>query len=86
MAVTTRFKWTTGMVDNLLRALSEFKANMEYRNMDFNADKNKQYEAARKAMARKYSSVDVEFFGPEETTAIPEHVESWWKKSSQRKR
>ena len=58
------------MVDDLLRTLSEFEANMEHRNVDFNADKNKQYEAARKAMARKYSSVDVEFFGPEETTAI----------------
>ncbi|PFX21213.1 Membrane primary amine oxidase [Stylophora pistillata] len=63
------------MVDDLLRALSEFKANMEYRNVDFNADKNKQYEAVRKAMARKYSSGDVDLFGPEETTAIPEDVE-----------
>ena len=26
-------------------------------------------------MARKYSSGDAEFFGPEETTAIPEDVE-----------
>ena len=26
-------------------------------------------------MARKYSSDDAEFFGPEETTAIPEDVE-----------
>jgi len=29
---------------------------MEYRNVDFNADKAKQYEAVRNAMARKYSS------------------------------
>lgn len=28
-----------GMVDDLLRALGKFKANMEYRNVDFNADK-----------------------------------------------
>ena len=63
------------MVEDLLRALSEFKANMKYRNVDSNADKNKQYEAARKATARQYSSGDVEFFGPEETTAIPEDVE-----------
>ncbi|PFX29295.1 hypothetical protein AWC38_SpisGene5946 [Stylophora pistillata] len=63
------------MVDDLLRALGEFKANMEYRNVDFNADKNKQYEAVRKAMTRKYSSGDVDLFGPEETTAIPEDVE-----------
>ena len=63
------------MVDDLLRALGEFKANMEYRNVDFNADKTKQYEAVRKAMARKYSSGDVDLFGPEETTAIPEDVD-----------
>ena len=71
----TRFKWSIGMVDDLLRALSEFKANMEYRNVDFNADNNKQYEAARKVMARKYSSSDVELFGPEETSVITEDVE-----------
>ncbi|PFX17413.1 hypothetical protein AWC38_SpisGene18254 [Stylophora pistillata] len=63
------------MVDDLLRALGEFKANIEYRNVDFNADKNKQYGAVRKAMAREYSSGDVDLFGPEETTAIPEDVE-----------
>ena len=70
------------MVDDLLRALSEFKTNMEYRNVDFNSDKNKQYEEAREAMAssRKYSSDDVEFFGPEETTAIPEDVEEGQRK------
>ena len=71
----TKFKWTIKMVDDLLHALGEFKANMEYRNVDFNADKAKQYEAVRKAMARKYSSGDVDLFGPEETTAISEDVE-----------
>ena len=63
------------MVDDLLRVLGGFKGNMEYRNVDFNADQTKQYEAVRKAMARKYSSGDVDLFGPEETTAIPENVE-----------
>ena len=58
-----KFKWTIGMVDDLLRALGEFKANMEYRNVDFNAYKTKQYEAVRKAIARKYPSSDVDLFG-----------------------
>ena len=71
----TKFKWTIEMVDDLLHTLGEFKANMEYRNVDFNADKTKQYQAVRKAMARKYSSGDGDLFGPEETTAIPEDVE-----------
>ena len=78
-------------MDDLLHALGEFKANMEYPNADFNANKSKQYQAVRKAMARKYSFGDVDLFGPEETTAIPEDFEEsqrkeLWKKSSQRKR
>ncbi|PFX13472.1 hypothetical protein AWC38_SpisGene22439 [Stylophora pistillata] len=46
------------MVDDFLRALGEFKANMEYRNVDFNADKNKQYEAEsqRKELVEKVKS------------------------------
>ena len=71
----TKFKWTIEMMDDLLHALGEFKANMEYRNMDFNADKVKQYEAVRKAMARKYSPGEVDLFDPEDTTAISEDVE-----------
>ena len=63
------FKWTIEMVDDLLHALGEFKANMEYRNVDFNAEKAKQYEAVRKAMARRYSFGDVDLFRPQETTA-----------------
>ena len=59
----TKFKWTIEMVDDLLHALGEFKANMEYRSVDFNADKTKQYEAVRKAMARKNSFGDVDLFG-----------------------
>ena len=59
----TKFKWAIEMVDDPFHVLGEFKANMEYHNADFNADKTKQYEAARKAMARKYSSGDVDLFG-----------------------
>ena len=35
----TKFKWRIGMVNDLLCMLGEFKANMEYRNVDFNANK-----------------------------------------------
>ena len=66
------FKWTIEMVDDLLHALGEFKANMEYRNVDFNVEKAKQYEAVRKAMARKYSFGDVDLFRRQETISIPE--------------
>ena len=63
------------MIDDLLRSLGQFKSNMEYRNVDFNADKTKQYEAVRDAMARKYYAIDVSFFGPETTSPIPEEIE-----------
>ena len=49
--------------------------------MDFDADKSKQYEAERKAMARNYSSGDLDLFGLEETTAIPEDARSLREKS-----
>ena len=71
----TKFKWTIEMVNDLLHTLGEFKANMEYRIMDFSADKTKQYETVRKVMGRKYSSGNVDLFGPEETTAISKDVE-----------
>ena len=70
MCIMQTFKWTIGMVENLLRTFGEFKANMEYRNVEFNADEPKQYEAERKATARKCSSGDVDLFGTEETTAL----------------
>jgi len=70
-ASAAKFKWKDGMVDDLLRSLFQFKSNMEYRNLDFNADKPKQHEAVREAMARKYSSVDESWFGPETVTSIP---------------
>ena len=79
------FKWTIEMVDDLLHALGEFKANMEYRNVDFNAEKAKQYEAVRKAMARRYSFGDVNLFRPQETTAIPEDFQESQRKELEEK-
>ena len=47
---TQKFKWTIGTVDDLLGALKNCKSTLEYRNLDFNADKVKQYEAVRQTM------------------------------------
>ena len=45
-----RFQWNEGdKIENLIRCLASFKAWMEYKNIDFNADKVKQYEAVREA-------------------------------------
>ena len=54
-----RFKWDVEMVGYVLQALSDYKYQMEYRSSDFNADKNKQYEAVRTSMAEKYQEVEV---------------------------
>ncbi|KAJ7386716.1 hypothetical protein OS493_006728 [Desmophyllum pertusum] len=43
---------------------------MEYQNSDFNADKVKQYEAIREAMARIYEE-EPTFFGPPVITPLP---------------
>ena len=56
------------MVNDFLRALGEFKVNIEHRDVDFNAGKTKQYAAEEKPWRefcelRKYSSGDVDLFG-----------------------
>ena len=43
---------------------------MDYQNSDFNADKVKQYEAVREAMARIYEE-EPAFFGPSAITPLP---------------
>ena len=65
-----RFQWSKGdKVENLIRCLANYKAKMEYNNSDFNADKVKQYEAVREAMARIYE--EPTFFGPPCITPLP---------------
>ena len=65
-----RFRWNQGeKVLNLIQCLGNYKSAMEYRNVDFNADKVKQYEAVRQAMAEIYSD-RLDFFGPVSSTEI----------------
>ena len=44
----TEFKWSDDLVEDLLKALSNFKTVMEFQNKDFNADKPRQYEEVHK--------------------------------------
>ena len=70
-----RFQWNKGdKIENLIRCLGNFKAQMEYKNIDFNADKVKQYEAVREAMARIYEE-EPTFFGPAVITPMPAPVD-----------
>ena len=66
-----RFQWNKGdKIENLIRCLGNYKAQMEYKNVDFNTDKVKQYEAVREAMARIYEE-EPTFFGPPVITPMP---------------
>ena len=52
------------MVENLINQLSSYKSCMEYRSLDFNADKPAQYKYLRTEMAKLYAEQDEELFGP----------------------
>ena len=70
-----RFQWSKGdKIENLIRCLGNYKAQMEYKNSDFNADKVMQYEAVREAMARIYEG-EPTFFGPPVITPMPAPVD-----------
>jgi len=74
-ALAKRFQWNKGdKVENLILCLAKFKSEMEYKNIDFNADKVKQYEAVREAMARIYEE-EPTFFGPPVITPMPAPVD-----------
>jgi len=66
-----RFRWDKDeKVNNLIRCLANYKSQCEYNNRDFNADKVKQYEAVRVAMARIYQK-DPSQFGPVSVLSSP---------------
>ena len=70
-----RFQWNKGdKVENLIRCLANYKAQMEYKNIDLKADKVKQYEAVREAMARIYEE-EPTLFGPPVITPMPAPVD-----------
>ena len=70
-----RFQWNKGdKIENLIRCLGNYKAQMEYKNVDFNTDKVKQYEAVREAMARIYEE-EPTFFGPPVITPMTTPVD-----------
>ena len=69
-----RLQWKTGdKTANLIQCLANYKSQMEFSNSDFNADKVKQYEAIRKAMAIIYND-NPSYFGPPEITPMTEEA------------
>lgn len=57
----TNFRWTMGMVEDLISCLADYKAKMEYQNLDFDANRPLQIKEVRMEMAKKYESGE---FGP----------------------
>ena len=60
------FRWTAEMISRLVSALQEYKSKMEYRNMDFDADKPAQYKYLRPQISKFHSGnpQEIHFFGP----------------------
>ena len=52
------------MIEDLIATIESYKAFMEYKNLDFDADKHAQYIRVREAMAKHYKEIDETLFGP----------------------
>ena len=62
-------------IEQLINCLSDYKTEMAYKGLDFDADKPWLYKDIRIQMAQLYSEIDEEMFGPVEiTTATTQHV------------
>ena len=62
-------------MDQLITSLKEYKVSMSFKNKDFNADKPKQYEEFRGMLAKR-SNDNVDLFGPESLTKLPNDISS----------
>ena len=56
-----QFRWNDDYVANLIKALASYKSQMEFKGLDFDTDRNKQYEEVRKIVATHYKD-DAEVF------------------------
>ena len=59
----TKFNWSANLVEDLLKALSNFKPVGEFQNTDFKVDKPRQYEEVLK-QTLKINERYLEYFGP----------------------
>ena len=61
--------------EQLINCLNDYKTEMAYKGLDFDADKPRLYKDIRFQMAKWYSEIDEEMFGPVElTTATTQHI------------
>ena len=50
------FRWTMGMIEDLINCLTDYKAKMEYQSLDFDADRPQQMNEVRIEMVNKYKN------------------------------
>ena len=68
------FKWTPKMIEDLITSVESYKSAMEFKNLDFDADKSAQYVYVREAMAKIYQETDESFFGPVKAPLLPQNI------------
>ena len=74
------FRWSDEMVEQLIDFLNAYKIEMEFKGLDFDADKCTQYKHLRISMAKLYSCTDPKHpnflcFGPVSVTDVPENFD-----------
>ena len=67
------------MISHLINCLLEYKSKMGYRSLDFDADKQIQYQELRVEVARIYAD-DFSRFGPVTSIALPDNFDILSKK------
>ena len=70
----TKFNWSANLVEDLLKALSNFKPVVEFQNTDFKADKPRQYEVILK-QTLKINERYVEYLGPVSLPLFPSEMD-----------
>lgn len=64
------FRWEEELIEKLISCLLEYKAQMTFQCIDFDADKPKMYSEIRIALAKLHPEV----FGPEKETVVSENL------------
>ena len=65
------FRWNSESVEHLIDSLLEYKAEMDFKAIDFQSDKPKMYDEIRRKMAKIYNkSNDEGTFGPEKPLTL----------------
>ena len=76
------FRWTLGMIEDLINCLADYKAKMEYQSLDFDSDRLEQIKKVKMEMANNYQNGE---FGPVTVTELSVDEKSVYLKSKKRR-